>query len=157
MTKQVDKVNHMNKQISQEIFDAIAGLNHQMRSRLHQAARDKEVAVSGMEFRALNFIGRKPGTTQRDLVQHSGRDKAQIARIINNLRQQELVETRPDENDKRATRLYLSANGQAISDDFKAMSQQLVGQAIEGLSTEECQTLLSLLARMNRNLDGSEV
>ena len=154
MTKQVDKVNHMNKPLPQEIFDAIAGINHQLRSRLQQAARERQSPVSGMEFRALNFIGRRPGATQRDLVEHSGRDKAQIARIISNLRQLELIETRPDPNDRRATCLYLSPSGQTINNDFRDTSQQLIGQAINGLSHNECQTLLTLLTKMSHNLEG---
>lgn len=146
----------MSKQFSQEIFDAIASLNHELRSRLHTAARSSEHSVSGMEFRALNFFARRPGSTQKDLVEHSGRDKAQIARIISNLKNLELIEATPDEQDRRASRLHLTARGQQITDEFRAINRQLVGQAIEGLDENECRTLLSLLARMNANLEDKE-
>jgi hypothetical protein len=35
-----------------------------------------------MEGKVLGFFARHPGATQRDLAQHSGRDKAQLARLI---------------------------------------------------------------------------
>tara|TARA_R110002167_G_scaffold8994_2_gene41270 strand:- start:19890 stop:20348 length:459 start_codon:yes stop_codon:yes gene_type:complete len=149
----------MNKQISDDIFEAIAALNHQIRSRHHQASRDQGAAIAGMEFKALRYIASQTshqGATQKDLVERSGRDKGQIARVIGNLKKQGLVHAIADEQDKRISRLILTTAGQQLYASFKQVNNEVAEQAISGLTLTECQTLLGLLSKVNNNLATSK-
>jgi DNA-binding MarR family transcriptional regulator len=49
-----------------------------------------------MEGKVLGYFCRHPGNTQSDLAQHSGRDKAQLTRLIARLKEAGLLEARAD-------------------------------------------------------------
>ena len=142
----------MKKQLSDEIFESIAVLNHAIRARHHQLSREQGSGIAGMEFKALKFIATHEGATQKDLVERSGRDKGQIARVISNLKAQGLVEACLDEKDRRISRLSVTPQGRALHGDFEKMNVVMAEQAVAGMSAEECQTLLALLGKVNANL-----
>jgi DNA-binding MarR family transcriptional regulator len=58
-----------------------------------------------------------------------------------------LVERMSDPEDRRLVRLGLSPDGQAMLERRDAAWRQGVGRALEGLSDEECATLVRLLER----------
>jgi DNA-binding MarR family transcriptional regulator len=105
-----------------------------------------------METKVLGFFGRHPGATQTDLAQHSGRDKAQLARLIKGLREQGLLDAQADTVDRRSVRLALTAQGRAVLDALEQASAHLAVQAVAGLSAEEQGQLLALLQRVRQNL-----
>jgi DNA-binding MarR family transcriptional regulator len=72
-----------------------------------------------MEGKVLGFFARHPGATQRDLAQHSGRDKAQLARLIKSLRERGLLLAEEDGSDRRQVCLRLSDAGQAVQDTLQ--------------------------------------
>jgi DNA-binding MarR family transcriptional regulator len=101
-----------------------------------------------MEHRALGFFARTPDTTLSEMVEHSGKDKAQLARIVRDLREKALLEATPDSHDRRITRLNLSEAGRAAHDATQANHR-----AIAGLSPAECEQLASLMAKILANLE----
>jgi DNA-binding MarR family transcriptional regulator len=105
-----------------------------------------------MEVKALGFFARHPGATQSDLVAHSGRDKAQVARQIRALRERGLLEAQADETDRRSSRLSLSEEGKAVHAALHSNDGRLKQQALAGFSAVEQGTLVALLARVRANL-----
>jgi DNA-binding MarR family transcriptional regulator len=102
----------------------------------------------------LGFFARHPGATQTDLAQHSGRDKAQLARLIKGLREQGLLEGQADAADRRSVRLALTAQGRAVLDALEQASAHLAVQAVAGMDDEEQRQLQILLQRVQQNLAG---
>lgn len=145
-----DKVNHR----TADLFESIHAIMHLFRSQQFRALRSgPEVGeLSHMESKALGYFWRKPGATQRDLVLHSGRDKAQVTRLVTALRERGLLEARPDPLDRRSTRLYLSAEGAAAFEQAHRQGRQLAERALADLSPAECEQLGSLLARVEARL-----
>lgn len=84
---------------------------------------------------------------------HSGRDKAQLARLIKSLRERGLLIGDADENDRRNIRLRLSDAGQAVQHALHQRARRLGAQAVAGLSGEEHRQLIALLERVQRNLE----
>jgi DNA-binding MarR family transcriptional regulator len=150
MEKLDDKVNHR----PADVFESIHAIMHLFRSQQFRALRSGPDAVelSHMESKALAYFWRNPGATQRDLVLHSGRDKAQVTRLVTALRERGLLEARPDPLDRRSTRLYLSAEGGAAFEQAHRQGRQLAERALAGLSDAECEQLGSLLARVEARL-----
>ena len=142
----------MNRSFSEHIFDAIHSIQRSIRMRHHQLSREHSDGIAGMEFKALRFIATTEGATQKDLVERSGRDKGQIARIISNLKKQGLVVGVVDENDRRITRLQVTDQSRPLLAGFEDLNKQMAEQAVDGLTDEECQTLLSLLEKVGANL-----
>jgi DNA-binding MarR family transcriptional regulator len=106
-----------------------------------------------MENKVLGFFARQPGATLTDLVAHSGRDKAQLTRLIRGLRDKGLLEARVDEGDRRSTRLQLTAEAVAIHDEVRRHSARLAALALDGVSDTEHAQLVALLDKVRANLE----
>jgi DNA-binding MarR family transcriptional regulator len=109
--------------------------------------------LTHMETKVLGFFGRRPGATQSDLVQHSGRDKAQLARLIKGLRERGLLAAEADGQDRRQVHLQLTGEGQAVQRKLRLQARQLQAQAVTGLSPDERRQLVTLLRRVKGNLE----
>ncbi|WP_229459493.1 MarR family winged helix-turn-helix transcriptional regulator [Massilia cavernae] len=138
-----------------DVFEAIHGIMHAHRSQLFRTSRDGGLELAHMEHKVLGFFARHPGATQTDLGVHSGRDKAQLARLVRSLRDKGLLDARADDADRRSTRLFLTPAGQAAHDAMRLQGNDLADRAFAGLSGEECKALAALLSRVRANLDAA--
>ena len=156
MRHTIDNVNHPAPRGPDEapdaVLDLVHALMHQVRAQQYQALQGGEAALTHMEAKMLGFFGRRPGATQSDLAQHSGRDKAQLARLVKGLRERGLLDGTPDPADKRNLRLSVSPAGQALLQQLNALSRTVSQRATAGLSAAELTQLQDLLQRMRSNL-----
>jgi DNA-binding MarR family transcriptional regulator len=153
MKKQVDIVNQSSGGHADEVFESIHSIMHLYRSRQYRSLRDGPHEITHMENKVLGFFARHPGATQSDLVLHSGRDKAQLARLIKALRDKGLLEARVDAADRRSTCLQLSSEGRAVFKGLRQQGSRLSAVAVSGLAPSECEQLVSLLHRVQANLE----
>lgn len=133
-----------------DVFDAMHDLMHAYRHRM-RAAMQTELTPN--EMRALLFVGRHPMRTQKDLVEHSGNDKAQIARMLGTLEDKGWLERRPHPQDARSRCLTLSPAGQAVFERMRERRRGITAQMLEGFSDAEQLRLQGLLERMLGNLE----
>lgn len=136
-----------------DVLEAVHAVMHRVRSLQHQGLRDGEHELAPMEARVLGFFARHPGGTQRDLAEHSGRDKGQLARLVNGLRERGLLDARPDPADRRVTRLHLTDHARQLHLAVQRQRRRLAERAAAGLNEAERQQLQALLARLLHNLD----
>lgn len=156
MRKNVDIVNQRESASAagdEDVLELVHALMHDYRSLQYRALRDGPHDITHMDSKVLAFFGRHPGATQSDLAQHSGRDKAQLARLIKGLREKGLLEAEADESDRRNLRLSLSVEGKAIQRTLQQQARRLSTKAVDGLAPGEYKQLLALLRRMKSNLD----
>ncbi|WP_229411048.1 MULTISPECIES: MarR family winged helix-turn-helix transcriptional regulator [unclassified Massilia] len=125
---------------------------HLYRSAQQRSLRDGPNDLAHMEVKALGFFARHPGATQSELVAHSGRDKAQVARQIRALRERGLLDVQADELDRRSSRLSLSSEGRAVHAALHRNDGRLKEAALDGFTEEEKGALLDLLGRVRANL-----
>lgn len=151
MQESVDKVNRQDP-ASDEVLELVHQVMHQFRSQLFQALRQGAHEVTHMESKVLRFFVRHPGATQSDLVQHTGRDKAQLARLIKGLRERGLLNAVADEADRRNLRLTPTDEGLAIQRALQRQARELEAQAVTGLAAADKAQLLELLRRVQANL-----
>ena len=136
-----------------DVFEALHDLMHAYRARMVRAMTSVHPDLTFNEVRALNFIGRHPGATQKELVRHSGADKAQVARMLGLLQDKGWLERQPHDEDRRSLCLTLSAEGQALYQALQAARQTLSAQVLAGCDDDTQAQLLALLARVRGNLD----
>jgi DNA-binding MarR family transcriptional regulator len=151
MRKQVDIVNRQ-ENLAEEVVENVHAVMHRFRSLQFQALKAAAHDLSHMEAKALGFFAARPGATQSELVQHAGRDKGQVARLIAGLRERGLLEAGADASDKRSVRLQVSAAGKALQQQVRKQAQRVSAQAVAGLDEAECRQLLALLAKLRDNL-----
>jgi DNA-binding MarR family transcriptional regulator len=153
MRKTNDNVNHSLRNNEDGVLDLIHTVMHQYRSMQYQALRDGPHDITHMEGKVLGFFGHHPGATQSDLAKHSGRDKAQLARLIKGLRDRGLLDAVADESDKRNVRLTLTSDGQSVLTVLRQQAKRLNTLALQEMDSHEQEQLLQLLQRVKVNLD----
>lgn len=152
MQNKVDLVNNVDD-TAEQIFEAIHTLMHQYRSLQFAAIRDDALGLTHMEGKVLGYFCRNPGSTQSDLAQHTGRDKAQLTRLIAGLKEAGLLEAKADERDRRSMRLYLTAAGQTLHATLHQQGRQLAARAMQGVPAEQAASLLQALQQIRHNLE----
>lgn len=153
MRKKVDIVNHAS---DDDVLELVHSVMHQYRARQYRILRDGPHDITHMDAKVLSFFSRNPGATQSDLAAHSGRDKAQLARLIGGLRARGLLDGSADADDRRSQRLSLTTDGRAIQKTLKAQALRLSKRAVAGFTAEERERLVALLGRVRINLDGDD-
>jgi DNA-binding MarR family transcriptional regulator len=152
MRNKVDIVKQMGTSNGGDPLELVHAVMHLYRSRQFQALRDGPHAVTHMDSKVLNFFSHRPGATLSDLAQHSGRDKAQLARLVTGLRERGLLQGAPDPEDRRSVQLTLTAEGQAVQRSLLQQARRLSVRAVTGFDPREIQQLQSLLQRLRDNL-----
>ena len=138
-----------------DVLEAIHAVMHQFRLRQYRVVRDGPHDLTHLEGKVLGYFARHPGATQRDLAGHSGRDRGQLARLIGGLRERGLLDARADEADRRNLLLQPTAEGRALQQTLQRRARRVAEQALAGLSREERQQLVELLARVRTNLENA--
>ena len=156
MRKPIDIVNHAAKLAEDDVLESIHTVMHLYRAQQYRVLRDGPHDITHMESKVLGFFGCHAGATQSDLAQHSGRDKAQLARLIKGLRERGLLVAEADAADRRNQHLTLSADGQAVQAALHRQARRLGTRAVAGFSAQERAALLALLLRVKGNLAAPE-
>jgi DNA-binding MarR family transcriptional regulator len=90
---------------------------------------DRGLAAQGLgraHHRALYFIARKPDMAVSDLLALLGITKQSLGRVLNELAERNLVETRPGERDRRQRLMRLTAAGAALENElYDALREKL--------------------------------
>jgi DNA-binding MarR family transcriptional regulator len=150
MRKSDDNVNQSD--INPGVLELVHSVMHQYRSLQYQALRDGPHQITHMESKVLGYFGRHAGATQSALAQHSGRDKAQLARLIKGLRERGLLDGEEDPADRRSVSLSLTTAGRRVLGTLQQQAERLEAAAVAGLSAAERRQLTALLQRLQANL-----
>ncbi len=143
----------MTRPTNTEVLDRLHALMHGLRRHLQEAMRHDGEGLGPMEARCLGYFIRHDGHTQSDLVQHSGRDKAQIARLVRTLHERGLLQSRPDPADGRSQRVSATAAGQALHRRMQQHHARFERAMTAGLDASERALLLDLLDRLRAGAD----
>lgn len=92
-------------------------------------AIDEQLAEQGLgraHHRALYFIARQPGLTVSELLKLLNITKQSLGRVVNELTERGLVETRQGRSDRRQKLLTLTPAGKALEDAlFEGLRERL--------------------------------
>lgn len=136
-----------------DVFEAMHDLMHVYRAHMVRAMAAIHPDLTMNEVRALGFIGRHPGATQKDLVRHSGADKAQVARMVAQLAERGWITSHPNPEDGRSRILALSPEGQALQDTVRGLRQTLSARLLDSCDAGTQAQLLALLEQLRGELD----
>ena len=120
----------MSSSIAADVFEVLHDLLHLFRARLLQSLEAVQPGLTFNEFRILMHTGRHPGITQKELVEHSHTDKAQMARTLAQLQDKGWLERSASEADKRVRCLQLSAQGQQLFDQLRHRREQIATELL---------------------------
>ncbi|WP_339896739.1 MarR family transcriptional regulator [uncultured Gilvimarinus sp.] len=138
---------------SPNIHDTLWQLAFHIKVQCKRAVQEFGVKLGGMHVRALLLIQAQPQQcTANHLCAVSGRDKAQITRIVKDLEDQQLIERRPNPNDGRSQILLLTTDGRALLKKIRSAEQEVEAQYVQGLSPQEREAFIAIGQKMLGNL-----
>lgn len=95
-----------------------------------------------------------PQLTMTDLARRIDRDKSTVTALVDKLAELGFVEKFKDDGDQRVTWVRATDQGRSLIPAFKQMQETYMTTLFQGMSPQEQETLVQLLARVYRNLDG---
>ena len=141
----------MSSSLSADVFELLHELLHLFRARLLQSIETAQPGLTFNEFRILMHTGRNPGITQKELVEHSHTDKAQMARTLAQLQDKGWLERSTSEADKRVRCLQLSAQGLQLYARLRTLREELAVELLKDCPQEmqaQLQTQLQVMLRL---------
>ena len=118
--------------------------------------RAQELGLSQAQWQALAYLSRQEGVNQVTLAESLEVQPMTLVRMIDRLQEAGLVARRPDLDDRRAFRLYLTAAGLLRLEGMWALAAETREEAMAGMCDGTKQVLIDALRHMKRNLIEAE-
>ncbi len=118
--------------------------------------RARTVGLTRSRWQVLWHLAREEGLKQATLAERMDLAPISLARQIDRLEAEKLVERRRDDSDRRCFRLYLTPDAEPALAQLRGLADLTRAEALAGFSPEEIQQLQNLLSRMRSNLNGEE-
>lgn len=124
-------------------------------ARLLRVDADKRARQHGMtraQWAILIWLERQPGISQKELSELLEVEPITVARLIDRLEANGMVERRPDPRDRRIWRLHLLPPARVALEEVN-MHRSVIAQMItEGVDRHSLETMTETLLRMKANL-----
>lgn len=114
--------------------------------------RAKRHGVTRAQSVALAFLSRQPQLRQSQLAEVLEVSPIAVARLIDRMEAEGLVERSADPDDGRAWRLHLTAKARALIDTLRETGRETRDIALAGISAKDQEVLLAALQRIRNNL-----
>lgn len=139
--------------LRREVLFQLTDVARAMRTHFDQRAR--EHGMTRAQWGVLLRLERREGMMQAEMAEALEVQPISLARLIDRLCEQKLVERRPHPSDRRANRLYLTAKGRATLAQLVPLGREVSGEVLESFTEKETTELLEKLLRIKRNIRGS--
>lgn len=110
-----------------------------------QTPDDVIAQLSVNQLRALNFIRREPGISQKALAEKLNVTSATVSIWIARMLDARLVEKHPHEHDARVMRLYLGSVGQQLVRTVEQRHVEVIADLLYGMSPDEQRMIVKAL------------
>ncbi|MFV0297901.1 MAG: MarR family winged helix-turn-helix transcriptional regulator [Hyphomicrobiaceae bacterium] len=124
-------------------------------ARLMRTVFDRRVKTLGLtrpQWLALTRLKRRAGASQSELAEMMEIEKAPAGKIVDRLEERGWLERRPDPDDRRVNRIFLTELGERVHSAIWPIGQATVTQALSSLSAAEAEDLTRLLSRVKTRL-----
>lgn len=114
--------------------------------------RGKELGLTRSQWWVLTGLYAKEGVTQSELAQFVELEKATLGRLLDRLEEKQWVERRPDPDDRRIKRVYLTDKVQGLMLALRSIAAEIRQDALKGLDRDEQEAFVDILLRVKANL-----
>src|SRR3954463_6195442 len=114
--------------------------------------RAAEHGVTRAQWRVLSRLNRRDGQRQVELADALDVEPITLCRMVDRLAEAGLVERRADEKDRRAWRIHLTPAAGPILERLRALADDFLADALEGVGPAEQAATRNILARVRANV-----
>ncbi|GAB4560554.1 MAG: MarR family transcriptional regulator [Anaerolineae bacterium] len=100
----------------------------------------------------LHALWKEEGLTHTELAERVHVTPATLTKMLQRMERAGFLIRRPDPEDQRVSRVYLTEAGRAIQTQVEAVWRQMEAESLAGFSAEELQQLREFLLRIRENL-----
>jgi len=123
--------------------------------RLLRTYADQKARLFGQtraQWAVLLKLERYEGLKQSDLAEYLDIQPITLTRLVDRLCDSGLIERRPDPNDRRAKRLYLTPAARPLLDQISTQVEELADTVLAGVDRAAVPVILSQLGLARENL-----
>lgn len=136
--------------VKREIAFLVMDVARMLRTYADQRAR--QFGISRAQWGVLVRLDRSEGLKQSELAEILDLQPISLTRLLDRLAGNGLIERRPDPNDRRANRLYLTPAARPLLTELAALGHDMMETVLAGLDDESNERLLGELGAMKDNL-----
>jgi MarR family transcriptional regulator for hemolysin len=103
----------------------------------------------------LSRVAHSEGVKQSELAEMCDLQPITLTRLIDRLCENGLIERRPDPNDRRAKRLYLTAAAEPVLKALFTLGKEMMAVVLNGIDPAAREQLLAHLLTLKTNLRGA--
>ena len=141
--------------LRREVLFQLTDVARAMRTHFDQRAR--EHGMTRAQWGVLLRLERQEGMMQAEMADSLEIQPISLARLIDRLCDQKLVERRPHPSDRRANRLYLTDKGRTTLAQLVPLGREVSGEVLSSFSEKETVALLQKLLLIKSNIRKSAI
>jgi len=127
-------------------------------ARLMRTAHDRRMKPLGLtrsQWWVLNHLYFHQGISQTNLAKLLDIERATLGRLLDRLESKNWIGRRPDADDRRINRIYLSDEAGPTMQTMRVAAKQTLEEALSSLTPKEQTNMFSMLQRMKADLTES--
>jgi DNA-binding MarR family transcriptional regulator len=134
----------------ENIATVLSDVSRLMRREFDARARD--IGVTRPQWQVLTVLRRNEGVNQGGLADLLEVEPITVCRMVDRLQEADLVERRADPADRRSWRLFLTAKAQGLLGQLRPFADDMIEEALLGVSEADRAVLRQSLEQMRQNL-----
>jgi MarR family transcriptional regulator, transcriptional regulator for hemolysin len=135
---------------NRELAFAINDVARLLRTYADHAAR--HFGMTRAKWAVLARLDRFEGLKQTELAEMLDLQPITLTRLLDGLAENGLIERRPDPDDRRAKRLFLTPAARPLLERLSDLGEDLMATALAGLGSGEVEAVLGHLSTVKENL-----
>ncbi len=116
-------------------------------------ARARDLGFTQGQWRILAQLSRNEGISQVGLAEILEMQPISLARVLDRMEGNGLIERRPDPKDRRALKLFLMPAAGPMLEILRTVGDELRSIATSNLSSAEQETLVHLIGKIRHSLE----
>lgn len=134
----------MKRPLRREFMFQLVETSRLLRTYVDQRARQH--GTTRAQWGVMSRLRRQEGLNQAALAEQMDLQPISLARLLDRLQGQSLIERREDPADRRAYRLYLTPEGRALVDDLDEVRTAIAQEVLGGVEDQPILAALEMLA-----------
>lgn len=124
-------------------------------NKAYESAMDKRLRhlnITVIQWSLMDQLYQHEGINQRELAQYCMKDPSSLTKTVDLLEKKELIVRKPDANDRRAFKLYLTAKGSNVRNEAYKVASEFYEAVTVNLTDAELQQLQKIIVTIIENI-----
>ncbi|ADU28671.1 MarR family winged helix-turn-helix transcriptional regulator [Evansella cellulosilytica] len=143
--------------LSNSIGYQISSTARLVNNRLNANFKENDYPVTNEQYSIMIRLWVDEGLTQSRLATLTGRDQANVSKVISNLEKKDLVMRTPHPVDKRTNLIFLTSKGKKMQLGLIEQAKKTIEEMSDGIDEDDLKSFMEILLKIKGNLIKHEV